>query len=227
MPVTIAEIKVMLANAGPMANCGTCVDSGPLIAVSGKEVEYKLFLGWDLAAANSCDETWGVFNVRLMRFIRDQNYDEAALSTVLATVQLDDSHWRWLDKSAVFLAEEYKWFFLMAEGYPQAACLIYHPKPSAFDDQGVFYIEYVAVAPWNRENPMAERSFKGVGKLVVQKVSEYAIDKLGLRPGFSLHALPRAAGFYAAIGMQNFASLDKGTLQYFEMPETKCLELIA
>lgn len=215
----ISEIRALLANVDPLevADC-ECLAEGRLAARDGKTKPFKLLLGWNMGLANRCDDTWGVFTTQLARFIKNQNYSEEKLRAVLAEVQFDDSHWRWLDKSLLNLGDEYKWFFLMADGEPQAACMIYHPKPSAFDGQGVFYIEYVAAAPWNRKNPMAEQAFVGIGRLIVREVSRYAVETLGLRPGFSLHALPRAAGFYGSIGMSRFPALDKGVMPYFEMP---------
>ena len=218
MEEVVDKIRAFLAEAGPIRSSGATVASGVLVGTNGANVTYQLQMGWDIPIANVCDETWGVFNIQLMRFIKSQNYDDAALRAVFAQIQIDDSHWRWLNKSLRFNSDEYKWFFLFAEGYPQAACLIYHPKPSAVDGKGIFYIEFVAVAPWNRDNPMKERSFKGVGKILIAKVKDYACVQLGLRPGFSLHALPRAAGFYQAIGMMHFPELDKDGMPYFEMP---------
>ena len=218
MEDVLKRIKALLAEAGPIESSGVTIASDVLVGAGGDKVCYQVKLGWDIAVANVCDETWGVFNIQLMRFIKAQNYDNAALGAVLAQIQVDDSHWRWLNKSLHFNSDEYKWFFLFAEGYPQAACLIYHPKPSAMDGQGIFYIEFLAVAPWNRVNPMRERSFKGVGTTLIATVTEYACSRLGRRPGFSLHAHPRAAGFYQSIGMRNFPLLDKEGMPYFEMP---------
>ena len=220
MVATIKEIKALLAKADPveLLRMSNSIATGELATPGGSRARYDLLLGWNIAIANICDETWGVFNIRLMRHIKAQNYSEPELSAVLGRIQLDDHHWRWLDKALVHHGDQYKWFFLMAEGYPQAACLVFHPKPSAIDGAGIFYIEYIAAAPWNRENPLAERSFQGVGKVMVSQVCAYARTNLGLRPGFSLHSLPRAAGFYGYIGMQRFPSYDKDVLQYFEMP---------
>lgn len=216
--IKISEIRALLANTDPLEiSVCECLAEGSLSAPDGKTKPFKLLLGWNMGLANRCDDTWGVFTTQLARFIKKQNYTEVELMAVLAEVQFDDSHWRWLDKSLLNMGNEYKWFFLMADGEPQAACMIYHPKPSAFDGQGVFYIEYVATAPWNRKNPMAAQAFVGIGRLIVREVSRYAIKTLGLRPGFSLHALPRAAGFYEAIGMSRFPAFDKGGMPYFEM----------
>ncbi|MCU7370738.1 hypothetical protein PEC18_07545 [Paucibacter sp. O1-1] len=215
----ISEIRALLAKVDPLevADC-ECLTEGSLSARDGRTKPYKLLLGWNIGLTNRCDDTWGTFTIQLFRFIKAQNYSDEQRKAVLSAIQCDDSHWRWLEKSLLNQGDEYKWFFLMAEGEPQAACLIFHPKPSAFDGQGVFYIEYVAVAPWNRKNPMAEQVFVGLGTLMVREASHYAVKTLGLRPGFSLHALPRAAGFYDSIGMSRFPALDKDSMPYFEMP---------
>jgi hypothetical protein len=222
MPISIDEIKKLLAESGPLKYAGSPIAGGVLHSPGGGVVDYSLLLGWDIGIANVCDETWGVFNVRLMRFIRDQQYEPKELQKVLSEIQVDDSHWRWLDKSCFYHSDEYTWFFVVAEGYPQAACLTYHPKPSALDGKPIFYIEYVAVAPWNRRNPMCDRSFKGVGPTLIEQVCGYANEKFGTRPGFSLHALPKAVGFYQKIGMENVVAMDKPPLTYFEMPENGC-----
>lgn len=217
----IKEIRELLAKLDPLdvGEC-ECLTEGSLSARDGRSKPFKLLLGSNIGLANRCDSTWGVFTTQLARFIKKQNYTADQLRAVLAEVQFDDSHWRWLDKSLLTQGDEYKWFFLMADGEPQAACMIFHPKPSAIDGQGVFYIEYVAVAPWNRRNPMVEQAFVGIGRLMVLEVARYAVKTLGLRPGFSLHSLPRATGFYASIGMSRFPALDKEGMPYFEMPPT-------
>lgn len=65
---------------------------------------------------------------------------------------------------------------------------------------------------------MRAREFRGVGTLLVKLVGHYAINSLGLRPGYSLHALPKAIAFYEGLGMIPFPHLDKGNLPYFELP---------
>lgn len=218
MEQVIDRIRALLAEAGPVQSSGATVATGVLVGADKAEVAYQLKMGWDIPVASFCDEMWGVFNIQLMRFIKNQSYGQTDLNATLAQIQIDDSHWRWLNKSLRFNSDEYKWFFLFAESHPQAACLIYHPKPSAINGQGIFYVEFVAVAPWNRNNPMKERSFKGVGKLLIEKVQDYAHHQLGLRMGFSLHALPKATGFYKAMGMMHFPQFDKDGLPYYEMP---------
>jgi len=215
---TLAELKAKLCAPDALDSNATMLSGGRLFRTDTSEVEYEFRCGLDFTLANACDSTWGAFNLRLLRHIEGLNLADGALNELLDAVQLDDGHWRWLLKSLLYQGDEYRWFFLVADGAPQAACLIFHPKASAFDGQGIFYIEYIAVAPWNRINPMEGRIFSGLGRLLIGLVNDYAVEHLRLRPGYSLHALPKAVAFYQAIGMQRFVELDKEGLPYFELP---------
>jgi len=174
----------------------------------------------------TCDRTWGVFNVQLMEFIQRQAYSPQERAAVLDQIQIDDGHWSWFGKSLYYHTAEYVWFFLMAEGAPQGACLLFHPKKSALHSGKIFYIEYVAVAPWNRLNPMSRRKFAGVGSKLIRCAATYAIHTLKLHPGFSLHALPKAIKYYEDVGMVAHPAFDKDGLPYFEMPETSLAKFI-
>lgn len=225
--MTIDEIKRMLDSGEITPSVENIVKTGVLPATNGNHIEYQLHHGWDIAKAYTCDKEWGKFNVDLMRFIKDKNYDNKSLAEVLEQIQIDDSHWDWFKKSCVYKTNEYNWFFLMANNVPQGACLIYHPKPSALEKGDIFYIEYVAAAPWNRVNPMQPQIFRGIGKILIKFAIHYARTALNLRYGFSLHSLPKAAAFYQKIGMIEHPPLFKDGLQYFEMIEqqtTKFME---
>lgn len=221
MGMTVADIKKLIDSEGLVPETCDVVATGELSTPSGESVIYTLHHGWDPIKAYECDKSWGVFNVQLMRFIKKQEYDDATLRKVLSEIQLDDGHWDWLTKSLLYKSDEYDWFFIMAEGYPQGACLIYHPKPSLISTGDIFYVEYLAAAPWNRANPMRERSIKGVATNLLKYATNYAQSQLKLRYGFSLHALQRAVGFYESIGMVNHPPADKEKLPYFEMPEDR------
>lgn len=221
MQETIDKIKGLLAGLGTPVSSGTPIDAGVLARVDGARVPYTLNEGWDIPIANLCDESWGTFNIRLMRHISNMGLEGDNLRQVLEEVQLDDSHWEWLRKAIAKRGDEYRWFFLLAEDQPQAACLIYHPKPSAASQAvQIFYIDYLAVAPWNRRNPMAPQAFKGLGRMMVDRVSTYAKTHLNLSPGMCLHSLPKATAFYESLGMIRFPQLDKDGLAYFELCPT-------
>jgi GNAT superfamily N-acetyltransferase len=48
---------------------------------------------------------------------------------------------------------------------------------------------------------MSTRAFKGVATILLQYAANYAKNNLKLRYAFSLHALPKARGFYETIGV--------------------------
>jgi hypothetical protein len=216
--VTIADIKAMVAAApGPVVN-GPPLAQGQLVRFDGVLIEYGIHEGWNIQLANACDDLWGDFNVQLLEHLAAQSRAGVDMTQVMEEVQLDDAHWRWLAKSVHYMSDEYRWLFLIADGTPQGACLIYFPKESAIDGQSIFYIEYIATAPWNRHNPISEKKFRGVGTILVDFAKSYGMNQLGLRLGYCLHALPKAVPFYESLGMIAFPDRDKDNLPYFEMP---------
>lgn len=190
---------------------------GSLKSNNDEEVPYEVAMGWDLLAAHDCDQLWRVFNLELLAYVQE-NFSGEEQNKVLATLSLEDFNWEWQKKSMLLKTDEYVWFFLKAEGVPQAACLIHHPKHSQIDQSDIFYIEFIAVAPWNRDNPYKGRRFRGLGRILVDAALDHSVNTLGLVHGFSLHSLPKAEPFYKALGMQPFPAADKDTLAYYEMP---------
>ena len=83
--------------------------------------------------------------------------------------------------------------------------------------EGMVYVDYVEVAPWNRPSWTPHRQFKSIGSHFLG----LAID-LSFRLGFSgrigLHSLPQADSFYRQVGLTDF-ELDTsyGDLRYFEL----------
>lgn len=219
MITSIDDIRNLL-NTGKFPMGSNVIKSGKLTTNNGSEINYDLHIGWDLVKCHACDQEWGPYNVRLLNFIANQNYDQATLNKVLDDIQMDDDHWDWLNKAICYHNKNYHWFFLVADGKQQAVCLIYHPTKGVIDGEDVFYVEYIAVAPWNRNNPMESRLLKGLGSLLIASVIEYCTKTLKFRHAFSLHSLPRACDFYVKIGMINYPPHDKDILKYFEMPES-------
>ena len=215
MNFTIDDVKRALNAAPPDISTAGIIHKDEFVSSSGK-VPFAIHLGWDLIIANLCDNSWGAFNITLLRHIRKLAEGGADIGPILENAQLEDQHWKWLDKSMFYRGDNYNWFFLVAEGYPQAACLIYHPKKSVVVPGDIFYVEYIAAAPWNRVNALADRVFKGVGPLLLNRVIDYSKSTLGLRSGFSLHSLPKAVRFYEKIGMTPFPAYDKDGLAFFE-----------
>ncbi len=209
----IESIKALIASFSP----SKLVYSGVRENSKGDSVQFQLLHGWDIELANKCDREWTAKNIEILTSIREAAENEEDLLKKVSTLNMEDAHWRWTKKAINLSSQEYNWFFYRAENSVQGACLIYHPKNSVIDEEGIFYIEYVAVAPWNRPNPLEPARFKGVGSELIRYASSFATESLGLRPGFSLHSLPKAAPYYRKIGMTCYPEKSKDSLDYFEM----------
>lgn len=221
----ITELKQRICTKG-LGNSRAEVSSGKLSSPSGETVNYSVTLGWDLVASKECDDYWTHHNIQLLEFIEAQNYSEDELKRVLDSIQTEDFHWDWCSKSLAYRTVEYKWFYLYANNEPQAACVIYQPKISAVQNGNIFYVEFVAVAPWNRKCAIRERKYYGVGTKILKAALEYAVNQLGLLPGFSLHSLPQAQAYYKKLKMENIKLHDKDNLLYFELPNKEASELL-
>ena len=205
----------------------TVIETGELLNHEAKSFKYEITHGWDIFSSYSCDQEWQAFYMGFFEFIRNQNYSKEEITQILSGIQMEDKHWDWFKKSYLYHSDEYEWFYLLANGKPQGACVFFHPKDSIIDSKNIFYIEFLAVAPWNRETPVTNREFKGVGTIIIKCALRYAVNELGLQPGFSLHSLPQAKDYYEKkIGMINFPERDKDKLVYLEMPRDKSTEML-
>lgn len=183
-----------------------------------KNIHYAITLGLNSDYAADADVEWLTFNLAIMNKLRETSSSNEEYVQLLKKHQLEDVHWNWLTKSMLLSTEEYEWFYFIAEDKVQGICNIYHPKPSKIDKENIFYVEYLAVAPWNRDNIFGPQQFKGVGTALLKIALHYAIKQLGYRPGFSLHSLPQATAYYEKIGMKNFGpDKIKQNLHYLEM----------
>lgn len=179
---------------------------------------FQVLCGWSDSIARQCDSSWRHFHYKVLKELESQAAgDEAAFIKLIQQFSLEDAHWQWESKHQYMFSSQYNWFYLMIDGKPEAACLIYHPKLGVLTTEPIFYIEYLAVAPWNRINPVCDQIYKGLGSLLLKNVILYAEKKLILCDGFSLHSLSKAEGFYAKIGMISIDSLAKQGMTYFEM----------
>jgi hypothetical protein len=212
-----------------MLNCiiTMIIETGKLTRTDATTAEYEISHGWNPQYSLECDQFWGQSNLELLQQVNLMNLDAKALDTMLDELPLEDFNWKWIRKSAAFRGSDYEWFYIHAAGKPQGACVIFHPKPSALSTGNIFYVEYLAAAPWNRSSKVRNREFHAVGSSLLQCALRHSIHVLNLKPGFSLHSLPKAQGFYHKLKMVNVASLDKDSLLYFELPQDEAQKLVA
>jgi hypothetical protein len=209
-----------------MPNYTDIIIRGQINRATGDSEDYEIFHGWNILRSAECDKEWTSATLDLLNHIHSLELSEVDLMEVLDSIQTEDQHWIWKNKSLAFRTAEYEWFYLYSEGKPQGACVIYHPKASHLETGNKFYVEYIAVAPWNRTCKVQDRKFKSVGTILLQCALNYSIDILKLTPGFSLHSLPQAGAYYTRLKMVHIPSMDKGGLAYYELPQTEAVKLI-
>ena len=202
------------------------IEQGELAHVSKKNVPYKIVHGWSLESSVECDTLWKQGWLALFKQIQEAESDEAKQNDLLASISTEDIHWDWFGKAIAYSTDEYEWFHLHADGKPQAACMIYHPKPSVLEPGDIFYVEFVAVAPWNRKCDFRPREFKRLGEIILRAAQRFAVKELKLRPGFCLHSLPKAEGFYTKLKMVNIDGKEKDGMLYFELSKALATQLM-
>jgi hypothetical protein len=203
------------------------IEQGQITHVSGKNVSYRIVHGWSLESSIECDTVWKEGWLALFRQIERAEPDETKQNEILASISTEDFEWDWFRKAVAFSTDEYEWFHLYADGRPQAACLIFHPEASALGAGDIFYVKFVAVAPWNRDCDLRPREFHGLGKAILRAAQRFAVKELNLRPGFCLHSLPRAEVVYERLKMVRVnGKEDAESLAYFELPEVLATQLM-
>jgi hypothetical protein len=203
------------------------IEQGELTHVSKKKVPYKIVHGWSLESSVECDTFWKQGWLALFKQIQQAEPDETKQNEILASISTEDFHWDWFKKAVDSSTDEFEWFHFYADGKPQAACLIYHPEASALEPGDIFYVEFVAVAPWNRTCDLRPREFRGLGEIILRAAQRFAVKELKLRPGFGLHSLSKAEGFYAKLKMVKVAGReDAQSLAYYELPRALATQLM-
>ncbi len=153
------------------------VDNGLLKDADSSEIEYEVRHGVDLRAATECNVFWSRFSLRLMDYVASLDISTEEKREQCLLIAGEHAHWNWLNKLITYGSQNYEWFFLYAEDKPQAAALVYHPKQSMLGADEIFYIEFIEVAPWNRDIPNCKRKFSGIGGLLIDHITFYAVKK--------------------------------------------------
>lgn len=210
-----------------LKGCLREIEQGELMHVNKKKFTYKIVHGWDLKASLECDTLWKQGWLTLLQQIQQAEPDETKQNKLLASISTEDFHWQWFEKAVKYNTDQYEWFHLHADSKPQAACLIYHPEASALEPGDIFYVEFVAVAPWNRPCDFRPREFNGLGRIILRAVQRFAVKELKLRPGFCLHSLPKAEIVYKKLNMVKVDGReDAQSLAYFELPQALATKLM-
>jgi hypothetical protein len=135
-------------------------------------------------------------------------------------------HWDWQDKWAHYSPQlSYQSFAIECGGETQGLMIVNTIKRCQLPQQAskhLVYVEYLEVAPWNREPVTSPPKYKLVGTAMISAAILLSLDE-GNQGRIGLHSLPQANTFYRdRCGMTDLGS-DASTqnLIYFEMTETQ------
>jgi len=124
-----------------------------------------------LAIACKTQEEWSQFRTQILNNNIIPYLDALDESSALLLIQNhlgEDHHWDWQNKALqTYCNSSYDWFVLNTPHGIQGLLLTYHPTHSDVESGNVFYIDFLASAPWNRETPSNQPRLRGVGSGLV------------------------------------------------------------
>ena len=137
---------------------------------------------------------------------------------ILGSLAIQDQHWEWRSKCSLSNGQNYRIFSLLNGSEVEAAMVLLVSATSRDTalPLPVVYIDYVAVAPWNRKPFQVLPRFRNLGTLMLGAAVEISIQ-IGFEGRCGLHSLAQSEGFYKSIGMRDLGvDSDYHNLRYFE-----------
>lgn len=145
----------------------------------------------------------------------------------LGSFGAQDAHWRWRIKCSVASSTDRRIFGLLNAGDVEAAMCLHLGRQSQ-DEYAlpIVYVDYVAVAPWNRKEIQNPMRFQRLGTVMLGAAVQLSIS-IGREGRCGLHSLPQSAGFYRRIGMNDFGpDVFYSSLRYFEFNKQAAVEFM-
>jgi hypothetical protein len=144
-----------------------------------------------------------------------------------------DLHWSWdakmAEARAAFLS--YQGFAVLCEGDLQGLMLVNLTKRARLPAQqgkDLVYVEYLASAPWNRDDLRCTPRFRGVGGALIAAATELSRQS-EFQGRIGLHSLAQADKFYESrCGMTPMGKDAKyQDLMYFEMTPEQAAKFVS
>lgn len=130
-----------------------------------------------------------------------------------------DSHWDWTEKNRTLAGASQRLYAITDGDSVEALMQVDLSKASRLETGAyapIVYVEYVAVAPWNRAPIQTPVRYKGLGRLMVG-VAVAVSQAEGMAGRCGLHSLKQSEGFYLKLGITDLG-IDQAAdgLRYFE-----------
>jgi hypothetical protein len=192
----------------------------------GKTCKIDLAEGLDATHVDFIEEMWRPrlkrqYNLALLHFfgLREADRTDDKWTETLCTFGIQDQHWDWRQKSAAAASSNGSILSLLNGAEVEAAMVLQFGKTSR-ESGGllpIVYVDFLAVAPWNRKQIQDPPRFKHLGTVMLGHAVATSISA-GLDGRCGLHSLPQSVGFYRQFGMTDYGA-DAGydSLTYFEI----------
>ena len=200
----------------------------------GKPLKIDLAEGMDAAHIDFIEQQWAPllerqYNLALLHFFQIPSalQTEEKWNEVLGTFGAQDSHWEWRVKCTVAPGTNRLIFSLLNANEVESAMLLLFGKKSwEGSARPIVYVDYVAVAPWNRREIQDPQRFRHLGTVMLGSAVARSIS-MGLEGRCGLHSLPQSEGFYRRIGMTDWG-IDPAylSLRYFEFTSESARKFI-
>ena len=194
----------------------------------------KIYQGLDSRHLLDFEKHWSPLlkdrRATLINQLQDGIISEEEFHESFIGLSLQDHHWDWTKKYVLHDSDPKNYFFAInVDGRTQGLMMTTDGQKCRLPDQlgrGLIYVEYLAVAPWNRKNFFSSQKYGQVGSLLLATAVSQSINHTyGGRIG--LHSLPQADGFYKFCGMNNLGpDPSKQNLLYFEMGPTQATNFL-
>ncbi len=149
--------------------------------------------------------------------------DRDSWNSILQSLECPDATWDWgsiADPSKMGAA--YTSFCVYADGEVQAAMVLNLTMRCRYSSQvneHMVYIDYLAIAPWNRRAIKSPIEFQGLGTVMLGIAVQLSKQE-GWKGRIGLHSLPQSEGFYAKHRMELIGiDTKKEDLMYCEFTE--------
>ncbi len=202
----------------------------------GKSYSVDLAEGLDEGHLDHIEDSWGPllerqYALALLEYfeLADDEQTPSRLKEICGRLGVQDYRWDWRIKNAVAPKSRRRIFSMLNVDQVEAAMLLLFGEMSrdpASSSLEIVYVDFLAVAPWNRREFQHPQRFNGLGRLMIG--AAVAMSLIAGHDGrCGLHSLPQAEGFYRRIGMTDFGpDSKKESLRYFEFSAQTAQEFI-
>jgi hypothetical protein len=200
----------------------------------GKTLTLDIVEGLDGAHLDFIESDWDPalkrqYELALLKFfeLSDTEQTDDQWIQIMGDMAVQDRRWDWRNKCAIAPGTNRRVFGILNGSEVEAAMLLLFGKTSRHAPPApIVYVDYVAVAPWNRPPIQTPQRFRGLGTVLMGKAVTVSHSS-GFQGRCGLHSLPQSIRFYQKLGMTDLgADPAYQSLHYFEFTDTAAQQFL-